>query len=361
MKLPAYLNSIVSGQWSSAAGTSPLLTWAQIPGTQLISVQPIPVPPGTTGPTSKVDAWASAIVQAQGSVLRVLANGGHTDYAGNEGDALNLSADSPAWTQELAPTPNGSITASSGTGYYADGRPCSRHAYYNDLWWEGKDQAVLHGCVFVYGDPDPAYRTVDTYDPSIPGYSAAGTHVNVSAPDIGGTGYAVPKAFSLASSLIYYTDTGGNLYRYSLATNSNSTLSSSLPALEAERCGALDPRRGLLLIAPGVGTQTSKWTTIGIDPPFTVTDRSSAVGLAAGSAGGLEYDPVGDRYLYLPANCSALYAINPVSFARTTLISTGMPAAPATGVWNKFRVVPEINSAVLLNSYSGNVSLARLG
>lgn len=323
----------------------------QIASTALSSVDPSPVPAGNTGPSAKFVAWGTSSVKAQGSTIYIVAQGGHTDYAGNEDDSLNLFVDAPHWSQILAPTPAGSVTASSGTGYYADGRPASRHGYYGSLFWEGKDQAVLHGCAFVYGNPDPSYNNVDTFDTATLSYSVAGTHVACADSQ------SIPRAYSLASGLIYYVTTGGSFRKYNLAKNTDTQIA-GVGALETERSGACDPKRGVLLAASGISTQASAWTSYSIDTGAE-SARGGTVGLSGGQ-GSLEYDCVSDRYLWCPADCSALFAINPTTFAKSTLISSGMPPAPANGLYGKCRFVPELNGVVWLNSYSGNVWFARL-
>ena len=91
--------------------------WYELPSTSLASVAPSPVPPGNTGPSSKVDAWTSFALDPRDSKVYSVAGGGHDDYGGNEVDMLALETATPAWTQTLAPTPNAMCSS-----YYAGGQ-----------------------------------------------------------------------------------------------------------------------------------------------------------------------------------------------------------------------------------------------
>ena len=75
----------------------PLWRWHQIPNTSLASVEPIPRPPGITGPSSKIRRVVRGCLKRQGSVYVIGAAGGHADYAGNEVDALYLNRENPRW------------------------------------------------------------------------------------------------------------------------------------------------------------------------------------------------------------------------------------------------------------------------
>src|SRR5688572_17474908 len=116
---PAWVAGLAIGQWY------------EIPSTAMSSVAPNPVPYGSTGPSSKVVAWTSLVVDTRTSKVYSVANGGHNDYAGNEVDALTLETENPFWTEVLASTPSAQIpNPGDGSSYYGDGRPVSRHSYY---------------------------------------------------------------------------------------------------------------------------------------------------------------------------------------------------------------------------------------
>jgi hypothetical protein len=50
--------------------------------------------------------WTSAVVDQDRKELLLVANGGHGSYAGNEGYAVRISADAPAWQRLTDPTPS---------------------------------------------------------------------------------------------------------------------------------------------------------------------------------------------------------------------------------------------------------------
>jgi hypothetical protein len=119
---PAWWANAAVGQWTSVAATGTLSAVAPSP----------PVIDSDTGQTAIISSWCGASVdQASGDYI-MLANGGHGDYAGNEGYRLSLRTANPAWQRFVEPTPNGSIQyTSSGfavTGAVnSDGRPRSMH------------------------------------------------------------------------------------------------------------------------------------------------------------------------------------------------------------------------------------------
>ena len=65
-------------------------------------------------------AWTSFVVDTRTSKVYSVANGGHSDYSGNEVDVLDIEREQPTWSQILAPTSGSNYTACS--EYYADGR-----------------------------------------------------------------------------------------------------------------------------------------------------------------------------------------------------------------------------------------------
>ena len=78
---------------------------------------------GNSGPSSIFDAWNGF---SFGRRIVSLANGGHTDYYGNEVYSVDMTVNSPAWVRDR------DATASSGSGSlqtWPDGRPVSSHNY----------------------------------------------------------------------------------------------------------------------------------------------------------------------------------------------------------------------------------------
>jgi len=87
-------------------------------------------------------------IDTRDSTLYSVANGGHTDYSGNEANAIRLSDNAPAWVERRAPS------SSVGAGeqmYYPDGRPTSRHTYYSQWMIEARNRVMTFGVGSRYG------------------------------------------------------------------------------------------------------------------------------------------------------------------------------------------------------------------
>src|SRR5260221_281627 len=73
---------------------------------------------------SVIDSWGGAGIDTRSSMIYLVANGGHSDYAGNEVYKFDTNREHPVWTMERASTHNG---VESCVAFYASGDPCSRH------------------------------------------------------------------------------------------------------------------------------------------------------------------------------------------------------------------------------------------
>lgn len=118
---PAWWKALPAGQWAAIAST----------GTLSAAAPPTLVGDSDTGQKAIISAWNGATVDQANRRFILLANGGHGDYAGNEGYRLDLGSEAPGWQRFIDPTPNASITYSdSYSGSFAlnaDGRPRSMH------------------------------------------------------------------------------------------------------------------------------------------------------------------------------------------------------------------------------------------
>jgi hypothetical protein len=100
--------------------------WVEIPNTALSSTPPTVVSAGQ--PDKKITAWTGAGLKRRGSVYMLGAAGGHTDYAGNDVNALTAGNSTPAWSEVRASTPLAQLYSNS--PYYADHRPGAAHTYH---------------------------------------------------------------------------------------------------------------------------------------------------------------------------------------------------------------------------------------
>lgn len=117
---PAWWTALPDGQWAAIASA----------GT-LSAVAPPTVSDSDTGQRAIISAWNGATVDQANRRFILLANGGHGDYAGNEGYRLDLGSATPAWQRFFDPTPNSSLIFNDSPGgsfaLNAEGRPRSMH------------------------------------------------------------------------------------------------------------------------------------------------------------------------------------------------------------------------------------------
>lgn len=97
---------------------------------------------GSLGQAGIVLPWCGACWDEDGGTLWLPLQGGHGDYAGNEGYRIRLLDDQPAWT--MTRPPSGAIgnilktqDGKESTGNYADGRPRAVHSVNKPVYVPG--------------------------------------------------------------------------------------------------------------------------------------------------------------------------------------------------------------------------------
>jgi hypothetical protein len=136
--LTTTLAGMTAGTWKD------LGTVAGVTAPSPSSVTPSPTPPGATGPTAVVNAWASGALDTVNEQF-IITGGGHTDYGGNELYAFKLSTLN--WSIIKGPTPNAQI--SPGSDPYGDGEPAARHTY-NGVVFDAGRAALFVFCGIPY-------------------------------------------------------------------------------------------------------------------------------------------------------------------------------------------------------------------
>ena len=342
--LPAWVSALAIGEWYP------------IPNTALSSIAPSPTPPGNTGPSSKVGAWTSFVVDTRNSMVYSVANGGHNDYAGNEVDRLELENDPPRWVARLAP----STQISANQPYYADGRPNSRHTYYGVTLNEFNDRIMLvSGAQYSNGF---LLGTTDSYNITANAYSAAGTHSNV------------PSAVQLHGFAVTGNPLTGDIFafgdfafaKWTRSTNSwSSTGQSQGNPYGQGSMSAMDTTRGRILIIGGRGASPDRHTyTLSSNAFAQITLSGPNAGNVSGAdSAAMVYVPALDSYLVRLAGAGgAVYMINASSFSATTFPTTNGGSIPSTqnGPFNKFLFVPRLGGCVYVPSYTGNAWFLRV-
>jgi hypothetical protein len=312
------------------------------------------VPSGNTGPSSKIIAWTSFVADTRTSKVYSVANGGHSDYAGNEVDELDLEREAPVWTQKLAPTPNGQIANGS---YYGDGRPTSRHTYYGATLDTFDDRIMLFGG--AHWSDGGALNTVDSYNIGSNSYSPQGTHPNL--PNSNHAFFAADPA----TGNLYAVFSPSDFRRWNRATNtwSQPGAAGSAPTAGLYQAAATDTTRNRILFAGGSNSAHSLYNIA--TNTFTQINFTGANGATVTSMqqAALVYVPALDRFLVRMSGAGGtVYQIDPATFEVTTVATAGGGSVPSTqnGPFNKFVYVPRLGGAVYVPSYTGNSWFLRL-
>lgn len=340
--LPAWISALAVGQWT------------QIPGTAMSSVEPSPVPAGSTGPESKVIAWTSFVVDTRNSKVYSLANGGHNDYAGNEVDVLDLEASPPAWTRVLGPTSAAQVSSNC-QSYYSDGRPSARHTYYGVTFSELNDRFMLFGGVpwcFNGG----FHAAVSSFNIASRTWSPSGSHPNM--PNSLTQGVAAVTAIPATGDVYVVRDF--TIGKWTRGSNRIVMLSptGAVPFGDSTM-SAYDSARGRILYAGGLerdrhlyDVANNSFTTVTLSGTITLQDEAAMV-----------YVPALDRFLVrLAGSGGTVYMIHPSTFAVSTFATTGGGGIPSTrnGPYNKFLYVPRLGGIVYVPAYDSNAWFLRV-
>ena len=335
--------------------------WKELTGSSMNGVNPTVLPIGNTGPSSRVNTWTCFTANPATSVVYSAANGGHSDYSGNEVVALDMSADSPSWSIIRQPTPAASVL--SDTTSYADGRPPSAHGYWSVHFVPSR------GRIFRFGNLG-SWPT---------GNSPAGTHAfDIAANDWDGAGsypntawtHVTPYVYSgqaqdASTENVYWINSGvPSLRRFNASVGTFSTLA-TIPNVNDDvgyyRPMAYDHTRGLLLLigdhySPSSGGKV--WTNDGgsgvwANFTFTGTDVST---LAGQNRAGAHYNETLDRIVVKASAGATVYLVHPATKSIVAQATTGgTPPDPAQGVFGRFNYLPNLGGYAYYPTYTGNV------
>jgi hypothetical protein len=126
---PAYFLAMTEKTWAAKAGSA---------GQRITDVAATGF--GLEGaPAAICTAWTGGGVDQVRGELILAANGGHTDWEGNEVYAIPLKSETPAWVRLTDPSAvNDDNDIEHGTGAYSDGNIRSYHGYGRTVWGDGK-------------------------------------------------------------------------------------------------------------------------------------------------------------------------------------------------------------------------------
>jgi hypothetical protein len=366
VSLPVPLRAQSLPTWVSNLST---WQWYQIPNTALSSVPPNPVPPGATGPQSKIVAWCGASLKRQGSVYILGAAGGHADYAGNEVDALQLNTATPRWSQLHASTPQSQMIDAS--QFYLDYRPSATHTYYASQFINARNRLlVMPSGGMDYASALPPPPSGWPY-PRGGGYSYSFNMATndwdppeyVSFYSGGGDFTAALCTKHPITEDIYYNRYPAGWWRWNQASNTWTHVNGNNNPAGNYSGAAIDPTRNRMLV---LGSYSGSYAPSVLDlngNRLTVSFGGlGASALTLGPYPGVVYDEGSDQFLVIFNSGSSVKVrrINPSTWYVDEPTTTGTaPAARQNGIQNAAQYVPELGGIVLANTYSGNVYFMR--
>lgn len=322
---------------------------------------------------SVIDSWGGAAIDTRSSMIYLVANGGHSDYAGNEVYKFDVARETPVWTMERVSTHNGTEAC---VAFYASGDPCARHTYYGSIMNEFDNRVMLVGGAWFCSTGVPILPTLCSYNIVSKNYSPAGTH-----PDLPADQQHADATYCLdpATGDIYAKYNFGVFSRWNRASNTwtaNLAESGTAPDAEGAAMSACDTTRGRIYVQGGGGgvSQAHAFYTIATNTWTDVTVTGArAADIAATQQSSMEYVAAIDAFLVRRAPAgNDVIKVDASSFAATTFPGlTGgaaiqsnspytSPANSGAGPYSKFRYAPGLKGCVLIQGFDVNCYYLRV-
>jgi len=308
-----------------------------------------PAPLGSGNYSSVISKWCSGVFG--NNQLIIAANGGHSDYAGNEVYAFNYN--SKAWSLLRSPTTNAIITScdalestglysTDATGATADPQaPRARHGYSMEQWCTYKSKVALMGAVGIYPSGQINSSVIRYYDPVANTWETGPT---ILTPFNG----AYSATCEDSSGNLWFTGqgTGGRLNRIvpstGVVTEFGNAFMFSLNAYY--RTGVYDPIHNYFWIFGGDGTNTQVgyWDLgSGSTIDFTSVTPTGSLNIAKQPAPGAGWYPANNKII-LWSGGSALVEFDTSTYVfRDVVIDPASAVIPTTaqpnGTYGRFR------------------------
>lgn len=342
--------AVATGLVSATRAESPLDAlrpgeWYEVPNSALRAVLPVPKAPGDPGAIT--GAWNGATYDPVRDALILAANGGHTDYGGNEVYAFSLA--SLSWQRLTDPSP--APLPQQGQEELPDGKPASRHTYSGVTFLGNVDKVFITGGS-LWSEDGRGSKGAWTFD--VPSRTwqrradAPGGQVTAMA--------AYDPVSGLAFSLLQY----GTLAAYDPVKNKWSGRANiNWAGFDPARTMVLHPKRRMLLVVGGgevFGFDLGSFFSGRRDLATTGGDP-----IVKAQGPGLAYDPVADRIVGW-AGGGDVYSLDlrTRTWTRYPPLGDRVPGeAPHQGTFGRWQYVPSKDLFIGVNSIDENVWLYR--
>lgn len=304
LEVPAWYSSATASQWSALTGG---------PADTLSSINPCPANncsySAVEGQAGVIDDWCGAAASRHS--LIIAAQGGHLGYAGNEVYEYVFNVATPRFHLRVNP----STSVQQEVGYYADGKPTSRHGYAHDCFiadYAGAngDRWIAPLAIAVYGNGGGTSPQVASYNRKTGTYDAQGTF-----PDYPGLlTYDTFVGYDPVTHKVWVQEGPGGLalwrlFSLDVATKTWSTHGQSTAMQNAQNMASfVDPVRRLL-----VGHNGDKLYVRDLAFPNDSGRVYTVTGL---SGNAIDYEPVSGKWVSWNGG-KTLRVITPPSNYRT--------------------------------------------
>ena len=359
-----------------SGGASLVLGWNELPNT---AIQPNgPEGAGDKAPANNfggsgyafadkvkgaVWAWNGAALDSTNKMLVMCANGGHSDYAGNECYLVDLSA-APA-TIKRATNPTVPIAGSCVEAI--SGRPNSRHTYNGLSFITTTGELALTGGSLACSNGDEGQDTWTLLMSSVTGScaltsSCTPTWTNRGAPPNSCALNGKKQIYDSVRDLVWMDDRCNNFFSYSPSTHAWTRVANA-PDIPANTNAAYDPDHEVELLM-GNGYMATRSTASGSS--YGVTTRSHASCNTPKNAGsiGVGWDADSHRFVAFTGSGRTVWVIDPVTWtcAAEDLGGTTPPTATAGsadgtmtfGRWQYVSSGPYAKTWVYYANYNAN-------
>jgi hypothetical protein len=359
----------------------PINQWVKLTGSAMVNFPPSVNPGGTfSNVANKLNAWNCLSIDTRTSTIWSVANGGRTDYYGNEVMKMSLT-DSPEWVEMLPANSLAEFTIPNNSGYYSNGRRCSDHGFYSKVFIERRNRAMCFGAVGIT-TTDNSFANVDGFDstvaPGVNGWDAPGSYNSI--PGVGfATGWATSKNPSTEDVYVAGAASLG-IMKWTEASGAWSTVSAALPMAFDQAASAFDSTRGRIFYLVGMVNGVVIPVCHTYDVATQAITARTLTGAAAARANsqlttdhgrGMVYVPDIDAYIVRLKETTVLAGgtivkIDASTFEATFLTTGGGALIPpsisgtAQNPWGKLLYAPELQGVVFVPNYNSDAWFLRL-
>jgi len=365
--VPGHAFAVVGAAPNTTIQNLPNNTWYEVPNSQMFDVEAkdadypgiwgnhpdsIDPKPSNFRSSAGVFLWSGAAFDDKRNRL-VLWGGGHNSYYGNELYAFDLTTLS--WERVTNPSPP--TDWANCVDVLSDGRPNSRHTYYNLAYIPTTDKFFstpggTTSC--IASGPDYNTWSFDFDDKEWVNLNPATESYGDGKPKQPPVWAPTAAAYNPLDNKVYSTGPDG-FFVYDVATNRWDKLNST--ALWEDRGAAVDEKRGLLVVVGRGEVVVYDLANQNYTPQFWDTQGDEAYNLNNDFRPGVNYDPVADRIVVWDGG--AVRALNMDTRQWDDLAEAPQVRHPK-GTYGRFRYSQRENAYVLVNDATENVLIYKL-